>query len=63
MILSGVWVFHAVRGDLEKARQFGLEFLKVAEREPTPGLMLAGELRPGKQPVSFGPTGSVATSI
>jgi DNA-binding SARP family transcriptional activator/predicted ATPase len=42
VILSGVWVFHIVRGDLEKARQFSLEFLRVAEREPTPGLMLAG---------------------
>ena len=42
VILSGAWVFHAVRGDLEKARQFGLEFLRLAEREPTPGLMLAG---------------------
>jgi DNA-binding SARP family transcriptional activator/predicted ATPase len=41
-ILSGVWVFHIVRGDLEKARQFSLEFLRVAEREPAPGLMLAG---------------------
>jgi len=41
-ILSGAWVFHAVRGDLEQAREFGLEFLKAAEREPTPGLMLAG---------------------
>ena len=40
--LSGAWVFHVVRGDLEKARQFSLEFLKVAEREPTPGLMRAG---------------------
>jgi DNA-binding SARP family transcriptional activator/predicted ATPase len=40
--LSGAWVFHTVRGDLEKALQFSLEFLKVAEREPTPGLMQAG---------------------
>jgi predicted ATPase len=40
--LSGAWLFHIVRGDLEKARQFSLEFLKVAERKPTPGLMLAG---------------------
>ena len=40
--LSGIWVFHAVRGDLKKARQLGLEFLRMAEREPTPGLMLAG---------------------
>jgi hypothetical protein len=47
VVLSGVWVFHAVRGDLEKARQFGLEFLRVAEREPTPGLMLAGNFALG----------------
>jgi DNA-binding SARP family transcriptional activator/predicted ATPase len=42
VILSGAWVFHIVRGDLEAARQFSLEFLRVAEREPTPGLLLAG---------------------
>ena len=42
VILSGAWVFHVVRGDLEQAREFSLEFLKAAEREPTPGLMLAG---------------------
>jgi DNA-binding SARP family transcriptional activator/predicted ATPase len=42
VILSGAWVFHAVRGDLEKSRQVSLEFLRAAEREPTPGLMLAG---------------------
>ncbi len=42
VILSGVWVFRTVRGDLKKARDFGLEFLRLAEREPTPGLMLAG---------------------
>lgn len=41
VILSGVWVFHEVRGDLERARQVGLELLRVAHREPTPGLMLA----------------------
>lgn len=40
--LTGAWVFHIVRGDLEKARQISLEFLRRAEREPTPGLMLAG---------------------
>lgn len=44
VILSGAWGFHVVRGDLEKARQFGLEFLKTAQRQPTPGLMLAGNL-------------------
>jgi predicted ATPase len=42
VILSGAWVFHTVRGDLQRARDFSLEFLKAAEREPTPGLMLAG---------------------
>ena len=42
VILSGAWVFHMVRGDLEIARQFSLEFLQRAEREPTPGLLLAG---------------------
>jgi adenylate cyclase len=41
-ILSGAWVFHLVRGDLEKARHFSLEFLRAAERESAPGLMLAG---------------------
>jgi DNA-binding SARP family transcriptional activator/predicted ATPase len=40
--LSGAWVFHIVRGDLEKARQFSLEFLRLAEQEPTPSLMVAG---------------------
>jgi adenylate cyclase len=40
--LTGAWVFHIVRGDLEKSRQFSLEFLRAAERQPTPGLMLAG---------------------
>jgi DNA-binding SARP family transcriptional activator/predicted ATPase len=42
VILSGVWVFHTVRGDLERARQFSLEFLRVAQREPSPGRMMAG---------------------
>jgi len=42
VILSGAWVFHVVRGDLVQAREFSLEFLKAAEREPTPGLVLAG---------------------
>jgi DNA-binding SARP family transcriptional activator/predicted ATPase len=41
-ILSGAWVFHIVRGDLEQAREFSLEFLRVAEREQTPGPMVAG---------------------
>jgi len=41
-ILSGAWVFHTVRGDLGKARQFGLEFMELANREPTPELVQAG---------------------
>ncbi len=40
VILSGAWVFNAVRGDLEKARTFSLEFQAVADHEPTPGLIL-----------------------
>ncbi|MBV8810237.1 MAG: AAA family ATPase, partial [Acidobacteriaceae bacterium] len=47
VILSGVWVFHTVRGDLERARQVGLELLMIAEREPTPGLLLAGNFLVG----------------
>jgi len=45
--LSGVWVFHTVRGDLEKARQFGLEFLQAAERDPAPGRMMAANFMLG----------------
>ena len=41
-ILSGAWVYHTVRGDLGKARTFALEFVKLAEREPAPELVLAG---------------------
>ncbi len=42
VILSGAWVFHIVRGDLEKAREFSVEFLRTAERERAPELMVAG---------------------
>jgi DNA-binding SARP family transcriptional activator/predicted ATPase len=41
-ILSGAWVFHIVGGKLEEARRYSLDFLAAAEREPTPGLILAG---------------------
>jgi len=47
VILSGAWVFHTVRGDLEKARQFGLEFLREADLEPSPELVLAGNFLMG----------------
>jgi DNA-binding SARP family transcriptional activator/predicted ATPase len=46
-VLSGAWLFHIVRGDLGKAREFSLEFLRAAERKPTPGLMLAGNFMLG----------------
>jgi predicted ATPase len=46
-VLSGAWAFHTVRGDLNAARQFGLEFLTAAEREATPGLVMAGNLLVG----------------
>jgi DNA-binding SARP family transcriptional activator len=41
-ILSGAWLFHIVRGDLEKARQLSLEFVRAAESDPSPGLASAG---------------------
>ncbi len=46
-ILSGAWVFHTVRGDLETARQFSLEFLRAAERDRAPGLMAAANFVAG----------------
>jgi DNA-binding SARP family transcriptional activator/predicted ATPase len=46
-ILTGVWVFHVVRGDIEKGRQCILEFRRAAEREPTPALMVAGNFLMG----------------
>lgn len=47
VILSGIWVYYAVRGDLKKAQQFSLEFLSLAERQPTPGLMRAANFLRG----------------
>jgi DNA-binding SARP family transcriptional activator/predicted ATPase len=46
-ILSGAWVFHTVRGSLEAARQFSLEFLRAAERERTSELIAAGNFAMG----------------
>jgi predicted ATPase len=39
VILSGAWVFHIVRGDLEESRQYGQEFLRLAQRQNTPELL------------------------
>jgi DNA-binding SARP family transcriptional activator/predicted ATPase len=41
-ILSGLWVFHVVRGDTETSRQDALEFLKAAGKNPQPETALAG---------------------
>jgi DNA-binding SARP family transcriptional activator len=46
-ILSGTWVFHAVRGDLAKALQYSLECLEIAQREPAPGVIMAGNFVTG----------------
>jgi len=46
-ILSGAWVFNVVRGDLGKAREFGLEFMVLANREPATELLLAGNFMLG----------------
>jgi DNA-binding SARP family transcriptional activator/predicted ATPase len=45
--LAGAWVFHVVCGDLEQARCFSLEFASLAEREPAPGLGVAGNFVQG----------------
>lgn len=46
-ILSGNWVFHTVRGDLEKAREISLEIMRLAEREQAPALIVAGNFSLG----------------
>ena len=46
-ILSGAWVFHIVRGDLEISRQFSLEFLEAAARQPRPELIVTGNFIAG----------------
>ncbi len=47
VILSGAWVFHLVRGDVREAHQFSLDFLQAVEREPTAGLIRAGNFLVG----------------
>jgi DNA-binding SARP family transcriptional activator/predicted ATPase len=46
-VLSGAWVFRMVRGDLDAARHFALDFLAAAERDPAPGLVAAGNFLVG----------------
>lgn len=46
-ILSGAWAFHTVRGDIGKSQSIGLDFLQAAEPQPTPALLLAGNLMLG----------------
>jgi hypothetical protein len=39
-ILGGAWVFHTVRGNLEEARRYSLDFMTAAERDSSPEMML-----------------------
>jgi len=41
-VLSGAWGFHVVRGQIEKSRELGQEFLELAERENSGVLTGAG---------------------
>ncbi|HEX4771697.1 MAG TPA: AAA family ATPase [Bryobacteraceae bacterium] len=47
VVLGGAWLFHIVRGQLQKARQLSQEFLGLAEQKPSPGLTLAGNFLHG----------------
>ncbi|MBV8834849.1 MAG: AAA family ATPase [Acidobacteriaceae bacterium] len=40
--LGGAWLFHTVRGDLERGKQFSLEFLTRAQQEADARMLLAG---------------------
>lgn len=46
-LLSGSWVFHVVRGEIEVSRQEAMEFLKAAESTSSSELTLAGHFLPG----------------
>ena len=41
-VLSGAWVFHIVRGQIERSRELGQEFLELADREGVAALSGAG---------------------
>ena len=60
VILSGVWVFHEVRGDLERARQVSVELLTIAEREMVPEQLLAANFMLG---TSLSHLGELAASL
>jgi predicted ATPase len=63
VVLSGAWLSHIVRGDVERARQISVEFLKLAEQDPTPGLMLAGNFLLGSSLFHLGQFGSALHHI
>lgn len=46
-VLSGSWVFHAVRGDLESSRGFAEQLRDLASRERDEALMVAGDFTLG----------------
>ncbi len=56
VILCGLWVFHTVRGDLLRARNFALEFLSQAEQDPSPGLIMASNFLLGGNLFHLGQT-------
>jgi len=43
-VLWGLWVFHLLRGELGRACEIAEEFLRLAERQPYPGLTTRGHL-------------------
>ena len=41
-VLWGLWTFHTLRAELDKAREIAEEFLRLSERLPYPGLAMRG---------------------
>ncbi len=53
-VLSGAWVFHAVRGELEEARRLSQEFLDRATLEEESELRMAGHFLSGSSMFHLG---------
>ncbi len=53
-VLSGAWVFHTVRGDLENAHELAGRFLDAATAEGSPELALAGHFPLGSSRFHLG---------
>jgi predicted ATPase len=52
--LSGSWVFHVVRGQLETARGLGQQFLDLAAADGEPALVMAGNFLLGSSSFQLG---------